>query len=205
MTPPAAPDPAPGHGARPDRDHRPGLRTLLVPRLISRGLTPAQAARATGVPMPLVTLIAGPEPGTPAPSLTPTAARGTRPAAMPGPMRGRKNATRAGPLFIAAITAGCAGSILRHEPLLVTAGCLAGDSLGSTSRPDAGTRHGPEPVWSSFISGGFRESPAHYLARPPFRGAHNGTPTGVRARGVCARPDCLGGFHGPYDRERVRY
>lgn len=137
--------PAPGRAPRPGRDHRPGLRTLLVPRLLSRGLTPAQAARTTGVPRPLVTLIADHEPGTPAPSLTPAAVLRTRPASMPVPGRGRKNATRARLLFIAAIAAGCAGSILWHEPLLpivlVVAGSLAGNSL--RDRLPAGRRHAP--------------------------------------------------------------
>ncbi|QCB97365.1 hypothetical protein E5206_10895 [Arthrobacter sp. PAMC25564] len=134
-----------GHTPRPDRDHRPGLRTLLVPRLLSRGLTPAQAARTTRVPVPLVSLIADHEPGTPTPSRTSAPPRLTRPASVPVPVRGRKKATRARLLFIAAIAAGCIGSILWHEPLLpivlVAAGTLAGNSLRDLL--PAGRRHAP--------------------------------------------------------------
>lgn len=95
--------------------------------------------------MPLVTLIADHEPGPQAPSLTPAAVPGTRPASMPVPAGARKETTRARLLFIAAITAGCTGSILWHDPLLpvvlVTGGSLAGDSL--RARLPAGRRHAP--------------------------------------------------------------
>lgn len=95
--------------------------------------------------MPLVTLIADHEPDPQAASLTPAAVPGTRPASRSVPGRGRKNATRARMLVIAAITAGCAGSFLWHEPLLpivvVVAGSLAGDGL--RDRLPAGRRHAP--------------------------------------------------------------
>jgi hypothetical protein len=142
---PAAPGPTPGPATRPDRDHRPGLRTLLVPRLLSQGLTPAQAARTTHVPAPLVTLIADHEPDERVPSRRPTSRpQGPHPSRLL-PMRGRRNAARARALFVGAITAGCTGSILWHEPLLpivlVVTGSLAGNSL--RDRAPAGRRHAP--------------------------------------------------------------
>lgn len=137
--------PASGRAARRDRDGRPGLRTLLVPRLLSRGLSPAHAARATGVPVPLVTLIARTEPGATGRSLTQPPHRRKRPEGVAMSVRGRKSATRARLLFIAVIMAGCIGSILWHAPLLpivlVVAGSLAGDSL--RDRLPAGRRHAP--------------------------------------------------------------
>lgn len=132
-------DPTPGmQGHTPGRvpglgrDYRPGLRTLLVPRLLSRGLTPAQTARTTGVPMPLVTLIAE-EGKAPVSARSHTRVHGSPHSSGLMPMRGRRNATWVRLLFVAAITAGCSGSILWHEPLLpiilVTAGSLAGNCL----------------------------------------------------------------------------
>ncbi|GAC1367945.1 MAG: hypothetical protein NVSMB43_00700 [Pseudarthrobacter sp.] len=137
-------DPAPGQPARPDRDHRPGVRTLLVPRLLARGLTPAQAAHVCGVPLPLVTLIAE-EAKTPVSSRSHTGLYGSPPPSGLMPVRGRRSATWARLLFIAAITAGCAGSILWHEPLLpivlIVAGSLAGNHL--RTRLPAGRQHAP--------------------------------------------------------------
>lgn len=135
-------DPVPAHAARPDRDHRPVLRTLAVPRLLDRGLTPAQVAQVTGVPLPLVILIAE-ESRAPVSSRSHTGLR-RRPRS-PGlmPVRGSGSAVRARLLFLAAITAGCAGSILWHEPLLsivlVLAGSLAGKHL--RARLPVGRRH----------------------------------------------------------------
>lgn len=140
-------DLAPGGRSRPDRDHRPGLRTLLVPRLLSRGLTPTQAAQTTWVPLPLVTLITE-EFTAPVSSCSHTGLYGSQHTSGHMPVRGRRSATWARLLFIAAIGAGCAGSILWHEPLLpivlVSAGSLAGNHL--RTRLPAGQRHAPRPL-----------------------------------------------------------
>lgn len=142
---PAAPDPAPGHAARPDRDHRPGLRTLLGPRLLCQGLTPVQAARTAGVPVPLVRLISDHKAEARGPSRRHTAPpRGAHPSG-PLPVHRRRNAAKARILFVAAITAACIGSILWRQPLLpivlVVAGSLAGNSL--RDHLPAGRRHAP--------------------------------------------------------------
>ncbi|MEW1808519.1 hypothetical protein [Pseudarthrobacter sp. NPDC080039] len=123
---------APAQATRPDRDHRPGLRTLLVPRFLSKGLTQAQAAHVSGVPLPLVTLIAE-EATAPASPRSHTRPHGSPHQSGHVPTRGRRSATSVRLVFVAAIAAGCAGSILWHEPILpiilIVTGSLAGYHL----------------------------------------------------------------------------
>ena len=62
---PTTPPPVAGDPAPPGPDGRPGVRTLLVPALLSRGYSPWEIAAITQVPLALVHLISE-EPGGPA-------------------------------------------------------------------------------------------------------------------------------------------
>lgn len=107
---------------------------------------PAQAARATGVPVALVMLIAGRRVRCPDRSLTRDADRRGRHTCAAVPVRVLNSTTRARLLFGAEITAGCIGSILRDESLLPIFLVVAG-SLGRQQPqglpPGTPTRPGP--------------------------------------------------------------
>ncbi|MCH6472587.1 hypothetical protein [Sinomonas terrae] len=92
---------------------RPSLRVLLVPRLLARGLPDWEVSRFTGVPAALVELIAQEEP-VPAAACTFLPPRSRQPSSRT--RRPGKAVLRLATLAVYA--AGCALTVLWHQPIM---------------------------------------------------------------------------------------
>lgn len=157
-------------------DQRPGLRTLLVPRMLARGRTRRETAAITGVPRALVDLIAEqanppvhrihhPRPAhtSPVPALPPGRNQPGR-----TPQRNRDRQVRV--LAFAIFAAGCAASIVLRAPLLPFAVMIAGSLAGS--RLPAARKASQRPYHAS---GRPRRhpSPGRQQRRPPLLRTRN--------------------------------